>query len=54
LFEIEQGDDAFFNAIAAKFPKRTPEEYERDMVEWLNHPLNCREITPEMLQKPEF
>ena len=28
----------------------TDEEYE----DFLNHPLNCKEITPEMLERPEY
>lgn len=35
-------------------PKRTPEEEEADLDEFLNHPLNCKKITPEMLELPEF
>lgn len=35
-------------------PKMTPEEEEADMEEWVNHPLNCREVTPEMLERPEY
>jgi hypothetical protein len=46
--------DDQFEAMAAKLPKMTPEEQEADMQEWINHPLNCKEITPEMLERPEF
>ena len=35
-------------------PQRTPEEVEADMEEWLAHPLNCKELTPEMMERPEF
>ena len=30
------------------------EEQEADLEEWINHPLNCKELTPEMLERPEF
>lgn len=40
--------------MCAQVPKMTPEEQEADMEEWVNHPLNCREITPEMLERPEW
>ena len=36
------------------FPKLTPEEEEAELEEWVNHPLNCKELTPAMLERPEF
>ena len=54
MFEIEQCDDAFFEAMKAKFPERTQEEFDKDMDEWQKHPLNCKEVTPEMLKLPAF
>ena len=41
--------DAEFEAMAEAMPKMTPEEQEKDLEDFINHPLNCREITPEML-----
>ena len=32
----------------------TPEEMEKDMEEWVNHPLNAKEVTPDMLERPEY
>jgi hypothetical protein len=29
-------------------------DLDEDIKYFTNHPLNCREITPEMLQRPEF
>lgn len=46
--------DEQFEALAAQFPKRTPEEAEADLQEFLNHPLNCKALTPEILAQPEF
>lgn len=46
--------DEQFEAMRASFPKLTPEEEEKEMEEWINHPLNCKELTPEMLDRPEF
>lgn len=54
VWEIDQEDDAFFEAMAAKFPKRTDAEVEKELEEWARHPLNCKEITPKMLQQPEW
>lgn len=50
----DQMTDDQFEALCAQLPKMTPEEMEKDMEEWVNHPLNCREITPEMLERPEY
>lgn len=50
-------DDADFEALkaaAANMPKRTDEEVEAELDEWLKHPLNCKEVTPEMLEMPEY
>jgi len=35
-------------------PKMTPEEQQESMDEWINHPLNCQAVTPEMLERPEY
>ena len=40
--------------MAAALPERTEEEIEADWEEWLNHPLNCKELTPDMLEREEF
>lgn len=50
----EDMTDEQFEALAANFPKRTAEEAEADLQEFLKHPLNCRELTPEILALPEF
>lgn len=46
--------DEQFEALAANFPKRTPEEAEADLQEFLKHPLNCKQLTPDILAQPEF
>ena len=55
---VPQDDDELtdeqFAAMCAAVPKMTEEEKEADMEEWLNHPLNCKEVTPEMLERPEY
>ena len=38
--------DDQFEAMCAQMPKMTQEEQEADLEEWINHPLNCKEITP--------
>ena len=52
--DIDNMTDDQFEALCAKLPKMTPEEQEADMEEWVNHPLNCQEVTPEMLERPEY
>ena len=49
LNEIEQLTDEEFARFQASFPKRTEEEKEKDFEEFMAHPLNCGEITEEML-----
>ena len=34
--------------------KRTQEEIDQDIEFFVNHPLNVKVITPEMLERPEF
>ena len=40
--------------MKASMPKRSEEEIEAELEEFLNHPLNCKELTPDMLERPEF
>lgn len=46
--------DEQFEAMVAAQPKRTQEEVEADCEEFLNHPLNCKELTAKDLERPEF
>ena len=46
--------DLEYQRMAASLPERTEEELEADWEDWLNHPLNCKELTPEMLEREEF
>lgn len=34
--------------------RRTKEEIDEDVEYFINHPLNAKELTPEMLELPEF
>ena len=52
--DFDSMTDDQFEAHCAKLPKMTAEEQEADMQEWINHPLNVKELTPEMLERPEF
>ena len=56
LYPMSQDDitDEQIEAMAAAMPKSTPEQIEADLEEWVNHPLNCKELTPKMLEQPEF
>lgn len=44
-------DGIDYKALASQ---RTQEDRDNDMEEFLAHPLNCKEITPEILQRPEY
>jgi hypothetical protein len=35
-------------------PKRSQEEIDKDIEFFVNHPLNAKTLTPEMLESPEF
>ena len=52
--DIDDITDEEFERMKAAMPQRTDEEREADLEEWMNHPLNCKELTPEMLERPEF
>lgn len=54
----EIGDDAdFYDIMQARYkdmPPRTQEEIEDDINYFVNHPLNAKSFTPEMLDLPEY
>ena len=52
--DIDNMTDEQFDELCAKMPKRTPDEVEADLNEFIHHPLNCGKVTPEMLQTPEY
>lgn len=52
--DAEDMTDDQFEAMCAQMPQMTEEEKEKDLDEWFNHPLNCKEVTPEMMTRPEF
>ncbi len=52
--DLDDMTDDQFEAWAKAQPKMTEEEQAEAMEEWVNHPLNCRELTPEMLERPEY
>lgn len=54
MVEIEQLTDEEYAKMKAALPKRTQEEQDRDLEEWMAHPLNCKEPTAAMLERPEF
>ena len=53
-FDMENLTDEQFEALVEQMPKRSQEEAERDLEEFVKHPLNCSEVTPEMLEQPEY
>lgn len=46
--------DEQFEEMIANQPKRSREEAEAEVEEFLKHPVNCRELTAEALERPEF
>ena len=52
--DIDDMDDDQFEALCRQMPKLSPEEQEKEMEEWKNHPLNCKELTPDMWERPEY
>ena len=46
--------DEQFEALISNMPKRSREEAEAEVEDFLNHPLHVKEVTPEMMQRPEF
>jgi len=52
----EEEEDKYFEEMLAAFQKipRTDKEVDDDIEFFTNHPLNCKELTAEMLDKPEF
>ena len=51
---MESIDDCTDEWWDAPRPKRTQAEIDEDVEYFITHPFNCRELTPEMLEKPEF
>jgi hypothetical protein len=45
-------DDFDYDSVV--YPKRSQEEIDQDIEYFVSHPLNARELTPELLQMPEF
>ncbi len=52
--DYEDMTDEQFEAFKRSMPKMTEEEQAEALEEWRNHPLNAKEITPEMLERPEY
>ena len=46
--------EAEYQRMKESLPERTEEEVEADWEEWLQHPLNCKELTPAMMEREEF
>jgi hypothetical protein len=52
--DIDNLTDEQFEELCAKMPKRSEEEVQADLNEFLAHPLNCAKVTPTMLDSPEY
>ena len=54
--QIDKEEDEYFDQLMTAMRNAPlPEgEEEDDVAYFANHPLNCKEITPEMMEKPEF
>ena len=51
-------DDAdFYDIVQAKYagmPPRSQKEVDEDINYFVNHPLNAKKLTPEMMELPEY
>lgn len=53
---VDEEDDMFeyLQKQREGLPPRTAEEVEEDIQFFINHPLNAKKVTPEMLELPEY
>ena len=53
---LEAEEDEYFEQMMQAFKNAPPEEGDPidDEEYWNSHPLTCKELTPEMLNRPEF
>lgn len=51
---MEQEEDEYFEQLLAAYEKGPQSDVDDDIEFFENHPLTCKELTPEMLERPEF
>jgi len=51
---IEQEEDEYFEAMMQAFANSPATDDQDDIEYFTNHPLNCKELTPEVMARPEF
>ena len=51
---MEQEEDEYFEQMLAGFQANNNVNVDDDIEYFENHPMTCKELTPEMLEKPEF
>lgn len=51
---LEAEEDEYFDQMLAGFQANNNVNVDDDIEYFENHPMTCKELTPEMLEKPEF
>lgn len=52
---LEQEEDEYFEQMVKAFQANPTKPEDDDDIEYFtNHPLNCKELTPDVLERPEF
>lgn len=51
---LEKEEDEYFDQLLAAYQKGPQNDIDDDIEYFKNHPMTCKELTPEMLAKPEF
>ena len=51
---IEQEEDEYFEAMLKAYQAGPQNDMDDDIEYFKNHPLTCKELTPEMLESPEI
>ena len=51
---MEQEEDEYFEQMLTAFQQNVKTDVDDDIEYFQNHPMTCKELTPEMLEQPEF
>lgn len=51
---IEQEEDEYFEGLLKGYQSGPQADLDDDTEYFKNHPLTCKELTPEMMEQPEF
>ena len=51
---IEKEEDEYFEAMMKAYQAGPQNDVDDDIEYFKTHPLTCKELTPEMMEQPEF